>query len=318
MNRFKLKLLRWLFKYSSPFTKILEKRAIKKYAKKGSNYSPVFIIGAPRSGSTILYQLITSYFDFLYINNFINLAREITFIGFLLNHKFLKKKAHNSFESKFGDTSNDGLLAPNEGLFWYKWLPKNKHYVHPDELSIKQKQAMKDYFHAIMNKTQKSLVIKNLSFSMRLELIKDLFPDAKIIFIRRNPVNIVQSIYKVKRKLNIKDNQLWSIKPPNYKELEKLPIIEQVVKQVFYIEKNIFDSLSKYNQEQYIELKYEELKDCREKINVLSSFLGLKPSSEIFLKNKIDINSKQSLPNHIYQRIIDEVKKLDWVTFKDE
>ncbi|MEA1896642.1 MAG: hypothetical protein U9N53_03130, partial [Bacteroidota bacterium] len=68
-------------KWLSPLISIFEKQKIRKYGTLPSQNSPVFIIGIPRSGTTILYQLVTQIFNVSYFNNFINLSRENLYFG---------------------------------------------------------------------------------------------------------------------------------------------------------------------------------------------------------------------------------------------
>ena len=49
----------------------LESYLAKKYGDEGiKKYPPVFIIGAPRCGSTLLYKVLTEQFKFSYFSNF--------------------------------------------------------------------------------------------------------------------------------------------------------------------------------------------------------------------------------------------------------
>jgi len=41
--------------------------------KKQNFYPPIFIVGAPRSGSTLLYQLLAYYYNFSYFTNYSSL-----------------------------------------------------------------------------------------------------------------------------------------------------------------------------------------------------------------------------------------------------
>ena len=50
----------------------LEKYLINKHIQEEIKYPPVFIIGAPRTGSTILYEYITNYLDIAYINSILS------------------------------------------------------------------------------------------------------------------------------------------------------------------------------------------------------------------------------------------------------
>ena len=309
--------IRWFFKYSSPILNIYEKKAIRKYASLESNFSPVFIIGSPRSGSTIIFQLITKYFDFTYINNFVDLAREVPFTGFLINKRFFGSKKHSSFKSNFGKTKEGGLLAPNEGLFWYKWLPKDKHYVLPGEINEMDKQSFKDCINAIMNLYKKPIVIKNLSFSVRLELIKEIFPNARLVYVKRDIIDIVQSIIKAKidvfGELN---NKWWSIKPKNYKSLLNLDPVEQIVKQVYYIEKQIYFDLKGFRKADILEIEYGDLADTKMVLEKTYDFLNLDQSLEYKLP-EIKISNKRKVSKELYDIILKEINDLNWKNFKD-
>lgn len=308
--------IRWFFKYLSPIIGIFEKHAVKKHASQGTKYSPVFVIGTPRSGSTVLYQLITHYLDMLYVNNFINLAREAPFIGFLFNQCLFNRKQHNSFNSKYGNTTKDGLIAPNEGLFWYKWLPKDRHFVLESELTEKQKQDFKDSFNAIMNKYRKPLLIKNLSFSLRLKLIKELFPKAKIIYLKRDNIEAIQSVINAKISIYGKiNNNWWSLKPPNYKKLLELQPIEQVVKQIYYIEKQIYNDLKLFDKRNILEIHYDDLNDYEKIIDQIKELVGCDYLKASKLVPKIDIVKKKKVSDKIYNEILYEINKLDWENY---
>ncbi len=267
--------IRWFFKYLSPVIKFYEEWLIKKYSSKGINYPPIFIVGAPRSGSTILFQLLTKYFSFVYINNFINMAREVPLTGFVVNKILFKDIKHNSFSSQYGNTQSGGLVAPNEGLFWYKWLPKDKHFVRSKDISVKDKRKMKDCFNAIMNKYEQSIIIKNLSFGLRLELIHKLFPLAKIIVIKRDPFFTCQSIFLSRRKLGIPDNKMWGILPRNFQEMNELNIYEKIVLQVSSINQQIEEDIKNFPKENVYSLTYESLcQNTRAQISEITGFIN--------------------------------------------
>ncbi|MDA3778711.1 MAG: hypothetical protein PF487_00520, partial [Bacteroidales bacterium] len=59
-------ILRRLFKYTSPLISVFEKSKINKYSSRKTEKQPIFILGVPRSGSTILYQIITDFFNISY------------------------------------------------------------------------------------------------------------------------------------------------------------------------------------------------------------------------------------------------------------
>jgi len=279
-----------------------EKKLRSKYGYQ-SNFRPIFIIGPPRSGSTILYQTLTNFLNVSYISNTVELFKEEPIIGFSVHYALFDSKPHNSFRSSFGQTKK--LIAPAEGTFWYKWLPKNVHYISPEQLNDSAKQLFSDTINAILNKFQKNLIIKNLSFSLRLELINQLFPNAFIIYIKRNPLFNAQSVYIAYLKNNVPKNQIWSIKPKNFKQIQNLPLYQKVVAQIFSIEKHI-ESHAYLFKNNFLTIKYEEFtQNWQSFVKNLSTLLNIPLRTSDFSKFQIKNSNKLRLPDEI----IDQLQK---------
>ena len=68
----------------SPLISLWEQKYFLKYRDFKPKYQPIFIIGAPRTGSTILYQTITNQLDVLYIDNMICALNKNLFFWFLV------------------------------------------------------------------------------------------------------------------------------------------------------------------------------------------------------------------------------------------
>ena len=75
------KLTRLALIFFSPIIALWEKPKAAEYANKPLMHQPVFIIGAPRTGSTILYQGLTNYIDVLYIDNLTSRLYKNFFFG---------------------------------------------------------------------------------------------------------------------------------------------------------------------------------------------------------------------------------------------
>ncbi len=251
--------LRSILKYGSPLISSLEKSAIKKYGSREGDHPCIFIIGPPRSGSTIFYQLITSLLDLSYIDNLANLARNNPFFGMKLSRALFRGKSHQSFSSNYGRTTEGGLHAPAEALFFYKWFPGDRHYTVPSDLNPKQVKALNETIYGITNMLEKPLVIKNLSFSVRLQALREFMPDARYVVLRRDPLYTAQSILLGMRNNHQPENKVWGILPKDFKELEGLDPHEMVVRQVNQIEKQIFTDLKKIPAEKVLYVDYELL-----------------------------------------------------------
>ncbi len=306
--------LRRGLKYLAPVLNFLWNKELKNYSQNRDPFQPVFIVGPPRSGSTILYQLITNYLYILYVDNLMNMTREATWFGGWLSNKVYGSTPHNSFESHHGRTLKNGLHAPNEGLFWYKWLPKETHYVGAGQIPKESIAEMQDIVFGMMNRYKKPFVFKNLSFSMRLAFIKEAFPNAKIIYIKRDPVYIAQSIYLAKKKEGILEGEVWSIRPRNEEFLLKMTKTEHVVKQAYMIEQQIHNDLKLFVSDQVTVIDYEKIYDSEKLLEKLAGFIFCQRRSNDNMP-KIRISNEQKVDDSVFEKIVDEVNKLDWESF---
>ena len=98
-----------------------------------NSWPPIFIIGLPRSGSTLLYQVLTSGLSLSY---FCNLANDF-YLSPVMVTKLLSRFGvivpPRKYESWYGDT--DGWNAPSSGrAIWKRWFPSDQSYVGMNEL----------------------------------------------------------------------------------------------------------------------------------------------------------------------------------------
>lgn len=295
-----------------------EKKYILKYSSFPLKHQPVFIIGAPRTGSTILYQTLTNQLDVLYIDNIVCKFYKNFFFGFCLSDKLFKQKAHNCFRSDHGDTSKCGLNAPSEcGSFWYKWLPTGKHFIDYDDITENMVNNIRDEIIAVVNYFDKPVVFKNLNAGQRLRLIQKCFPEAKFIFIKREPLFTAQSILKAKRKLQIDDDEFWSVMPSNVEELEKLNSYEQIVKQIYYLEKQITQDSKLFDQKNGLIINYKELGEFFEDVlENCQRFIGATKRSN-YQKAEVRLTEKLSLNENEIKAFKEQIEKLDWENYSD-
>lgn len=244
--------------------------------------SPVFIVGAPRTGSTILYQALTNSYDFLYIDNLACAWNKNLRFGIWLSRKKFGANPHNNFESEFGSTRKFGGHAPSEcGQFWYRWLPSDYHFIDNQDITPEMVRGIKDEVLGASAHLGRPLLFKNLNAGQRLRLIHRAFPKAKIIFVRRDPRFVVRSILSARSKLNVPPGQWWSIKPPNFSKLTILPELEMCAAQVFYLERQIETDLSLFPEENVRQVHYQDL--SQKLVDDLGAWVGCPPRCDFML-----------------------------------
>ncbi|MCJ8316219.1 sulfotransferase [Idiomarina sp.] len=241
--------------------------------------APVFIIGAPRTGSTILYQALTNAYEFAYIDNLAcSWHRNLRF-GMMKSWKAFGNRPHNNFKAEHGDTKRFGGHAPSEcGEFWYRWLPKDRHFVDYDDISDEMVRDIRREVLGASSYLRRPLLFKNLNAGQRLRLIHRCFPNAKIIVVRRDPRFVVRSIVRARHKVGIPPNQWWSIMPPNFAELMSLPEGQMCAAQIYYIEKQIDEDLRLFNPKNVKHIHYQEFNNRI--INDIANWVGVEERAD--------------------------------------
>lgn len=316
---YKLAILRRIARYGKPIIDIWEKPKIKCYASLPQKYQPVFIIGAPRTGSTILYQLITNFLEVIYIDNLIDIFYKNLFFGFWLSNKIFRNKQHNCFKSHHGNTSQYGLHAPSEcGGFWYRWLPREKTSISKGELFSYSSKEIESNIFSIMNKYNKPLIFKNSYMSLRLGMVSEIAPNAKFIFIKRDPLFVAQSLILGRLQVNKNLNDWWGIRPKNIDKLRELPLVEQVVKQIFYVEKQIYEDSQYFLENNFITIRYEELYNKSIYIiDKIREYIPAKFKKNVSVNNiKIKYSGDKNIEDRIFKEIENEIEKHDWKNYR--
>lgn len=308
----KNKLLRSFFKYFGFLFKIRESNLINKYGRREDKNTLLFIVGAPRTGSTILYQLLTHAFQVDYINNFMHLARECPITIKKMSDRIFLEKGQNSFVSDYGNTYKSGLLAPSEaGNIWYKWIPKGQHHIRPEDLGPANLKAMKLWLTALNNINSKPLVIKNLAFSVRLGIIRELFPKAKIIHIQRDPFFTAQSILAARKNVCGDITKWWSIKPEDFTKLIKLNPYEQIAAQIFSIERTVKKELALMNPKYVQTIQYEKFtpENISSQLNQIGLWAKFDRAVNDFSDLPVNINNVIRVSSQEEREIRDALRK---------
>jgi len=244
------------------------------------------------------------------------MSKENFLIGFWLSNKLYKSQPHNSYKSKHGSTIKGGLHAPAEGGgIWKTWIPVHNEYLYTDIINKKQAEKIKNNINAVINKYNKPFIIKNNYNSLRIRIIKEIFPNAKIIFIKREPLSVAQSIIKARENIYGDRESWWSVKPPNYDEIKNMYYPQQVIKQIYFIEKKIVEDLKKFNKNRVLIINYTALSNLHECINNFKFFLGDINIRDNVKLEKIKINRKEYLEPEIISILKAEIEKYDWENY---
>ncbi len=253
----------------------VENYLAQKYGDEGlRKYPPVFIVGAPRCGSTLLYKVLTERFKFSYFSNFTAKFYKIPICGTLLQNMLRVRVRTGKYNFNYGQV--EGLGSPNEcGEFWYRWFSKGMHvYVVPGQTSDRDLKELRAEIGGISAISKQPVIFKNLYNSMRIAPIVEAIPEAVFLVCHRDKTDNALSILKGRTKnLHTKDNW-WSLPPNEIDYLVTLSWTEQIAGQVYYTYQQIEADKERFGTERFLEIKYEEFcTDVHSSVTRIEEFL---------------------------------------------
>jgi len=193
----------------------------------------VFIVGAPRSGTTLLYQLMCTHLDVGYVSN-------------AMAPWWMAPVAAARFRSPSRDQSPGGALVsdlgrtggpngPHEfGWFWQFHL----HHEDTDDLDAealanRDFQSARAELEGLAGYFNRSLVLKAIAHvPYKITWLKANLSQARFIWIHRDPVFVGQSILKSREERFGDPNRWLSVRPRDVAQWKSRTPYEQVVHQI--------------------------------------------------------------------------------------
>lgn len=195
----------------------------------------VFIAYVPRSGSTVLSQLLARTGRFNYISNFQARFWRAPYVGGILEKSLCPRDAsHVPLQSRHGLTET--TESPAEfTYFWKYWLQLGEDVVHTLDDQRQQQidmVGMRQQLKLIGSLRNSPLFFKKEWLGMNAGLFLEAFPKLKILHIRRNVFDVACSIADARRAVYGSVEHWWAARPASYAELHGLPWPEQIAGQI--------------------------------------------------------------------------------------
>jgi Sulfotransferase family len=229
-------------------------------------FPTLFVVGAPRSGTTLLEQLLLARFELGYVTNLAARFWMAPYVGSNLSVEvaYGLDTRGPAFESTFGATAGPG--GPHEfGYFWRRWFAYGEtHDAGDTAVRSVDGATLGQELAAIESVFDRPLVLKNPVCSFHVGFLAQVIPGAIFVHCRREPLYAAQSLAESRVRYH-GDRAAWfSIKPAEYKRLRDLPWPEQVVGQVYFTRAAIDRQFRTLAATRRLELDYETLCDAPE------------------------------------------------------
>lgn len=274
-------------------------------------YPTLHVIGAPRSGTTLLTQLVCSHLEVGCVNNLIAAFWRAPVYGVRLSQKLIARQPPSSFQSDCGRTS--GLHEPHEfGYFWTDLLGYKEMLEDGErDASIDWKRVRR----VLINMTHafgRPAAFKSFLLGWHIGSIQKALPRTCFVFIQRDPLQNAISILKMRRRYVGSPHRWAGLKPSQYAWLKDEPYWKQVAGQVFFVNQSFQREMGKASR-RVLQVGYDRvcadprsvLQDIRSLLREAGSEVGLTGDPPAaFVENVVsDLDSRD------HQRIQEAIKE---------
>jgi len=227
---------------------------------------PLFLVGLPRTGTTLLMQLLVQIYRTTYPDNVVARFWGAPHLGVVVSRSLRRQfgfQQDHTFRSDYGVVQD--LFGPHEfGYFWKKWFPfGDTHDLNQAQLGRVNTRGLLRMLGLMEQFGRAPLVFKTVPLSFSIPFLAALLPKARFIWVDRDPLFVGQSILEARQERYGTIEQWWSIRPREYGQLRGFCPVHQVAGQVHYTRRGIERALGQVGSRRWIRISYEDMcRDC--------------------------------------------------------
>ena len=213
----------------------------------------VLICGPPRSGTTLVTQVLLDRLPFSYFNNITALFPRAPIIGMrLLGMR--PKNAPIEARSYYGKSPQ--WHGPNDALYlWDRWFGSDRDRI-PSTVDARNVRAMRAFFGAMEAAFGLPVLNKNNHLVTCAPLVADILPTARFICLRRDPLQLAQSLLKARLDIQGDPKTPYGVAPPPSSARPR-SVAEDVVAQVRLYRRLMMDAQRRLPPERFWVVDYE-------------------------------------------------------------
>jgi len=228
----------------------------------------VFILALPRSASALFEQMVISKYRIGYITNFLAKFHKAPLLGALLEQDILDNSYKSNYKSEYGNTF--GALEPHEwGWFWQDKLGLcgDEFYTNEEKIA----PELRNTLSAVAKTKGLPLIIDNVYAMANIQHIKKIIPESVMVHVDRDPFYVCNSIINARLSRYGDINSFYGHRPANIDDiLSASDPVEQIVRQVISINKEIENSKSVFKKNEVHCVTYKQM--CFEPEKTIESF----------------------------------------------
>jgi len=287
-----------IFEIFNGIERLFWKRRIRKFVPAEP---PVFIVGPWRSGTTLLHNLLCQDPKASYTTTFHAVFPQILltqswWVKPLANYLGPSKRPFDNvrMDMDFPQEEEFGLMNMQpESIYKFFIFPSDFDQIIKDELFTgelpeNKLAAWKKNYHEMIAKASfntggSRYISKNPCNIPRLGLLKEMFPDAKFIFIHRNPYKTVESLYRFI--LEVFPGVQLQETPADFTRENVVLLFEQIIR-TYLKDRNLIDpqNLVELSMDEFLRDPTGSIRNIYEAFNY-DNFEEVAPIFEQYLQN---------------------------------
>jgi hypothetical protein len=217
----------------------------------------IFVCGAPRSGTTVVYQTLVSHLPVAYFSNLTALFPRSPLAAHRLFGR-LATKPVAAYQNFYGRTQ--GLSGTNDALFlWDRWLGGDR-ATAPQAIEIHRGRAMQSFFAACDRAFARPLVNKNNSLNLSAHLVAELLPQATFLCVTRDVRRLARSLYRARCDIHGRPDAAYGVDATGT-SLDTSDAVASVCSQAQFYERVNQQQRDRLGEERFWLVPYEDF--CR-------------------------------------------------------
>lgn len=249
-----------------------------------SDYPLLLIVGPPRSGTSLVHQVLASCLDVTYFTNFNAMFRKSP----LSAVRYFQKQFEPgpiAGENLYGNTS--GFRGVNDAFHvWNRYLGIER-YDAMSSLDESTASEMCEFFKAWTSITSRPLLNKNNRNLACTTLLSELLPNAHFIGVRRNPIHVAQSLLQAREWVQGNREIGWGLNSIDTStDKNTMDDVEAVCRQVAANEKLFERQREAVGKNRWTDVSYEAFCDAPQ--DVVLEIASVHPSIKLRSSQRIE------------------------------
>jgi hypothetical protein len=239
---------------AAPLDWVLQFAEVRRYRKAPAPSLPLIVVcGAPRSGTTLVEQVLIEHLRVAFINNLTAIFPRAPLTANRLFRPAASRGA--AYHSFYGKTV--GLSGPNDGLhLWDRWLGTDRTRARTS-LTQDERREMRRFFGAMEQLFVKPILVKNNNLNACASLVAEVLEQAVFICMTREPLFLAQSLLRARLDIHGVEDLPYGLTGPADSTTDSTDAVEDVCRQALYHERLAREQRDRIGPQRFWIVQYE-------------------------------------------------------------